>query len=72
MQTIDYTIITVGLVLIVSTISDAIASTKKVIYKRTSCKEEIIEELQKRIMALEEKLGMQPQMPTDTVEQMHE
>ncbi len=72
MQTIDYTIITVGLVLIVSTISEAIASTKKAIYKRTSCKEEAIEELQKRIMALEEKLGMQPQMPTDTVQTTQE
>ncbi|MFA6138982.1 MAG: hypothetical protein WC667_12985 [Sulfurimonas sp.] len=70
MQTIDYTIITVGLVLIISTISEAIASTKKAAYK--SSKEENIEELQKRIMALEEKLGIQPQMPTDTVQTTQE
>ncbi len=72
MQTTDYVIIMVGLVLIVNTISEAIASSKKAFYKRTSCKTEIIDALQTRILALEEKLGMQSHMPIDEVPATHE
>lgn len=64
MQTIDYLIIMVGLVLIASSVSEAIGSTKKVIYKRISCKKETLDALQKSIMALEEKLGMHSNIPT--------
>ena len=65
MQTTDYIIIMIGLVLIVSTITEAIASSKKRFYKSLGCKKESIDALQTRIMALEEKLGMQS--PTETV-----
>ena len=64
MQTIDYLIIMVGLVLIASTISDAIVSGLRVISEKIPCKEETLDALQKCITALEEKLDMHSHMPT--------
>ncbi len=64
MQTIDYLIIMVGLVLIASTISEAIVSGLRALSERIHCKEETLDALQTRIMALEEKLGMHSHMPT--------
>ena len=63
MQTIDYLIVMVGLVLIASFISDAIASGLSVISERMPCEEETLEALQKRILALEKKVGIHSHMP---------
>ena len=62
MQIIDYLIIIVGLVLIASSVSEAIAS--RVISEKMPCQEETLDALQTRIFALEEKLGMHSHMPT--------
>lgn len=64
MQTIDYLIILVGLVLIASVISEAIASGLSCISERRSCEEEELEALQKRILALEKRVGIHSHMPT--------
>ena len=64
MQTIDYFIIIVGLVLIASSVSEAIVSGLRALSERMHCKEETLDALQKSIMALEEKLGMHSHIPT--------